>query len=156
MSGYKYVWILTCLGTNMSGYEHVWVVPTSKPAPTVPPHPVVSHPRPQPRFPHAPTPALSTNSQALKVFLSRPPPQIPRPLVLSTNQSPQADVMFGRTPRIEPSSNEGNFVKAVPILPALGSYSVNPGMSRGPVVNNSRRIVTSKRSKIPKLSPITN
>ena len=61
--------------------------------------------------------------------------------------------MFGRTPRIEPSSNKGNFVKAAPILPALGSYSVNPGMSRGPVVNSSGRVVIDKRPKISKLSP---
>ena len=61
--------------------------------------------------------------------------------------------MYGRTPRIEPSSNEGNFVKAAPILPALGSFSVNPSLSRGPVVNNNRRVVTGKKSRIPKLSP---
>ena len=44
-----------------------------------------------------------------------------RPLVLSSNQSPQVDVMLGRTPRIDPSSNKGNFVKAAPILPVLNS-----------------------------------
>ena len=114
---------------------------------------VLCQPRPQLMFPHTPPPALPTNSHALKMFLSRPPPPIPRPLVLSTNQTPRADVMYGRTPRIEPSSNEGNFVKAAPILPALGSFSVNPSLSRGPVVNNNRRVVTGKKSRIPKLSP---
>ena len=60
--------------------------------------------------------------------------------------------MLGRTPRIVPTSNVGNYVKASAILPLISSYSVSPGLSRGPVINNNRRMVTSRHPKIPKLS----
>ena len=61
--------------------------------------------------------------------------------------------MLGRTPRVVPASNVGNYVKAEACLPNIKSYSVSSGLSRGPVLNNNRRVITSKHPKIPKLSP---
>ena len=60
--------------------------------------------------------------------------------------------MLGRTPRVVPTNNLGNFVRAVPITLVVGSYSVNPGLSRVPVSNNNKRMVTSKTPKFPTLS----